>query len=97
MGGGNRKNGVKLCTYSCKCDCSSNSISITFSAGSGGSAKCIGQFNPHYTQPGKVPWFESFSFDTESFFDRYLNLSSPSGAFMDKIEELCDGENCPKE
>ena len=97
MGGGNRKNGVKLCTYSCKCDCSSSSISITFSAGSGGSAKCLGQFNPHYTQPGQVPRFESFTFDTDSVLDRFLNPFTPPREFMDDIEELCDGENCRKE
>lgn len=93
MFGGNRRNGIKLCTYRCKCDCSETAISITFSAGSGSSAKCFGQIDPHWTQPGQIVKFEPFSFDTESFFDRYLNPSPPSGEFMDKIEELCDDCN----
>ena len=81
----------KICTYQCKCDCNPAAIVVQFSAGAGSSATCIGQIDPHYTQPGQVTTFESFSFDTTSIIDRYVNPLAPPAGFMDIVDKQCKG------
>ena len=97
-GGGSRSNpppgwkgGMveKICRYHCGCDCQKQSIPISFSAGTSANATCFGQIDPHYTQPGASVTFNSFSFDTNSFFDRYVNPLAPSTPFMDEVAKRC--------
>jgi len=64
------------------------------SAGFNNSATCIGQQNPHFTQPGAIATYQPFSFDTESNIDRYLNPLAPPNDFMDALEDQCD--DCEK-
>jgi len=90
-GGGVRDHaGVKICTYQCTCNDGCGKIktfTISYSAGSSDTAICIGQIDPHYTQPGRrVPIFEERSFDTESLLDR-INPVKPPNEFMDKVEQ----------
>jgi RHS repeat-associated protein len=82
----------KTCRYSCKCDCKAQPIAIGFSAGASDTATCVGQIDPHYTQPGSQVTFESFEFDTTSIIDRYINPLAPPSAFMDLVEKQCP--NC---
>jgi len=81
----------KICTYKCSCDCNPAPITIQYSAGPGSSATCIGQIDPHYTQPGQTTSFESFSFDTTSIIDRYVNPLAPPIGFMDLVDKQCTG------
>ena len=90
-GGGSRPpgGGVKTCTYRCTCtdDCGrKKTFEYKYPAGSGSSARCINQQDPHYTQPGnRSPDFHPFDFDTDSPLDR-LNPFRPSNDFMDGVE-----------
>lgn len=69
------------------------------SAGFSNDASCIGQITPHYTQPGAHVSFEKFTFDTDSTYDRTLNIQVPN-ELMDRINDIlkkeCRDGNCQK-
>ena len=95
VGGGQRQSsGEKICTYECFCDCEASPITLKRSAGFSGTAVCIGQTNPHYTQPGGRTTFDAFGFDTESTIDRFFNPLAPPNDLMDDIERKCDDNMC---
>jgi hypothetical protein len=72
--------------------CRKLAIPVSYSAGNSDTATCIGQIDPHYTQPGAQVTFESFEFDTKSMIDRYINPLAPPSSFMDQVEKQCP--NC---
>jgi hypothetical protein len=83
---GNRVAGEKICSYTCECEdnCGKKyTKTIKVSAGSGGSAKCKGQWedlwNPNLnTRTG----FEDFDINTDGTWDKVFN-----GDFVDAIND----------
>lgn len=89
-GGGIRSpGGLKVCAYTCNCDCPAGRFQISYPAGTGNSAQCIGQSDPHWSQPGRGLSFAPFSFDTDSPLDKYLLPFTPPAEFMEEIDMKC--------
>jgi len=101
-GGGTRSDpepgkrlGNKTCKYSCSCDCPLKENPVAYGAGSSDTAICIGQVDPHFTQPGAGVRFDSFSFDTKSFWSRIgARLGGVPFGFMSKVDSLADCDDC---
>lgn len=78
---GNRVNGEKICSYNCTCkkedDCGNKTESkkkIKVSAGSGGSAKCKGQWeDPWQLNPNSRTGFDPFTINTDGLWDNVFN------------------------
>jgi len=92
QGGGTRAIGTdeKICIYKCSCSCDGRSENFTtpYTAGTSDVAKCVGQVDPEWTQPGRPLYFTPFTFDTNSFFDRYVSPIGPPRGFLDRINDL---------